>query len=211
MSVQSQIDRLAAAKAAIKTAIEGKGVTVPDATALDGFAALIDAIGAGGGAEINIPDGCILTTGTFTPANSGKDVIHEIRIAQSLGAYPYASVYLFCIARAAGFEATSENTSYRNLVAYCGLSALPATNPGRAGGGVALYRNGTAFTPAGGVETSGTASYGIPQASFASRSNCLVRSIEPEGILIFSSYGLICLEASKEYRWFAIIAEGATA
>lgn len=48
MSVQTQIDRLASAKAAIKTAVEGKGVTVPDGTLLDGMAALIDAIEAGG-------------------------------------------------------------------------------------------------------------------------------------------------------------------
>lgn len=49
MSVQTEIDRLASAKAAIKTAIEGKGVTVPDATLLDGMAALIEGIEAGGG------------------------------------------------------------------------------------------------------------------------------------------------------------------
>lgn len=48
MSIQTQIDRLANAKAAIKTAIEGKGVTVPDATMLDGLASLIDGIETGG-------------------------------------------------------------------------------------------------------------------------------------------------------------------
>lgn len=49
MSIQTQIDRLASAKVAIKTAIEGKGVTVPNGTILDGFASLIDGIEAGGG------------------------------------------------------------------------------------------------------------------------------------------------------------------
>lgn len=48
MSIQTEIDRLASAKAAIKTAIEGKGVTVPDATMLDGLASLIDGIETGG-------------------------------------------------------------------------------------------------------------------------------------------------------------------
>lgn len=52
MSVQSEITRLENAKAAIKAAIEGKGVTVPDATLLDGMAQLIDAIEAGGGIEV---------------------------------------------------------------------------------------------------------------------------------------------------------------
>lgn len=49
MSIQTEIDRLARAKAAIKTAIEGKGVTAPNGTILDGFASLIDGIEAGGG------------------------------------------------------------------------------------------------------------------------------------------------------------------
>lgn len=44
MSVGTEISRLANAKAAIKTAIEGKGVTVPSGTKLDGMAAAIAAI-----------------------------------------------------------------------------------------------------------------------------------------------------------------------
>ena len=49
MSIQTELTRITNAKAAIKTAIEGKGVTVPDATLLDGMAALIESIEAGGG------------------------------------------------------------------------------------------------------------------------------------------------------------------
>lgn len=49
MSIQTELTRITNAKAAIKTAIEGKGVTVPDGTLLDGMAALIEAIEAGGG------------------------------------------------------------------------------------------------------------------------------------------------------------------
>ena len=51
MSVQSEITRIESAKTAIITAIEGKGVTVPDGTLLDGMAPLIDAIEAGGGSS----------------------------------------------------------------------------------------------------------------------------------------------------------------
>ena len=50
MSIQTELTRLTNAKAAIKTAIEGKGVTVPEATLLDGMASLIESIEAGGGA-----------------------------------------------------------------------------------------------------------------------------------------------------------------
>ena len=47
MSIQTELTRLTNAKAAIKTAIEGKGVTVPDTTLLDGMASLIESIEAG--------------------------------------------------------------------------------------------------------------------------------------------------------------------
>ena len=49
MSIASEISRLQTAKAGLKTAIEGKGVTVPSATTLDGYPALVGAIPAGGG------------------------------------------------------------------------------------------------------------------------------------------------------------------
>lgn len=53
MSIQTELTRITNAKAAIKTAIEGKGVTVPSGTLLDGMAALIESIEAGGGADIS--------------------------------------------------------------------------------------------------------------------------------------------------------------
>ena len=48
MSVQTEITRIESAKTAIATAIEGKGVTVPVGTLLDGMSALIESIEAGG-------------------------------------------------------------------------------------------------------------------------------------------------------------------
>ena len=70
MSVQTQIDRLASAKAAIKTAIEGKSVTVPDGTLLDGMASLIESIEAGGGGSVE-PFTKIIS-GTITFADRTK-------------------------------------------------------------------------------------------------------------------------------------------
>ena len=71
MSVQSEITRLENAKAAIKAAIEGKGVTVPDGTRLDGMAALIDSIEAGGGSTEPYAK---IITGTHTPAKNEKGI-----------------------------------------------------------------------------------------------------------------------------------------
>ena len=59
MSIQTELTRITNAKASIVAAVEGKGVTVPDGTLLDGMAALIESIEAGGGGVI---------TGTFTVA-----------------------------------------------------------------------------------------------------------------------------------------------
>lgn len=49
MSIASEIARLQQAKADLKAAIEAKGVTVPAATTIDGYAALVDQIQQGGG------------------------------------------------------------------------------------------------------------------------------------------------------------------
>ena len=48
MSIQTELTRITNAKAAIRTAIEGKGITVPSGTLLDGMASLIESIQAGG-------------------------------------------------------------------------------------------------------------------------------------------------------------------
>ena len=49
MSIQTDLTRIKNAKAAIKAYIEGKGLTVPDATLLDGMASMLESIEAGGG------------------------------------------------------------------------------------------------------------------------------------------------------------------
>lgn len=51
MSIASEITRLQTAKADLKTAIEGKGVTVPSSTKLDGYADLVESISGGGSIE----------------------------------------------------------------------------------------------------------------------------------------------------------------
>ena len=48
MSIQTELDRLQTAKADLKTALQDKGVTVLDATTLDGYGALVAQITAGG-------------------------------------------------------------------------------------------------------------------------------------------------------------------
>lgn len=78
MSIQTELTRITNAKSAIKTAIEGKGVTVPDATLLDGMAALIESIEAGAG-------GGIFAGGTYTPETTG---FRSVILTHNLGIIP---------------------------------------------------------------------------------------------------------------------------
>ena len=68
MSIQTELTRLTNAKAAIQTAIEGKGVTVPSGTLLDGMAALIESIEAGGGGGTDISPWKDMVTFSITPS-----------------------------------------------------------------------------------------------------------------------------------------------
>ena len=83
MSIQTELTRLTNAKAAIKTAIEGKGVTVPEATLLDGMASLIESIEAGGGSGTESG----YATGTYTVASDmtiGTDTSKALKIDTGL-------------------------------------------------------------------------------------------------------------------------------
>ena len=67
MSIQTELTRITNAKTAIVAAIEGKGVTVPDGTLLDGMASLIESIQTGGGSATSI-------TGTITLNGAWENV-----------------------------------------------------------------------------------------------------------------------------------------
>ena len=100
MSIQTELTRITNAKAAIKTAIEGKGVTVPDGTLLDGMAALVESIEAGG---------CTITSGSFTPAS---DPTYGYTVTHGLGKIP--EVFVCWISQ--DFTGTSKRTYY-----LCGI------------------------------------------------------------------------------------------
>lgn len=84
MSIQTDLTRIKNAKAAIKAAIEGKGVTVPTWTLLDGMAALIESIEAGGGAKI--------ATGSFTNISQEN---YSTEITHGLGTIPKIVIILW--------------------------------------------------------------------------------------------------------------------
>ena len=106
MSIQTELTRIINAKAAIKTAIEGKGVTVPEGTNLDGMAALVEAISAGGGGTLGEFS---VYTGSFTPTEDLDEYTIELGYKGN-GSAPV--VELFVVMRDAirtegGFSASS--------------------------------------------------------------------------------------------------------
>lgn len=112
MSVQSEITRLENAKSAIKAAIEGKGVTVPDATLLDGMASLIESIEAGGSGGMKVE------VFSITPADQMSAGTYEI--GETTITNPH-----FCVCFD-GTQPYSDNTDTRNyygLMTYVGCDA----------------------------------------------------------------------------------------
>ena len=86
MSIQTELTRITNAKAAIKTAIEGKGVTVPSDTLLDGMASLIESIEAGGGEKTLF--GAYFETGSIIPASditTNYDIRFQKKLSNSEG------------------------------------------------------------------------------------------------------------------------------
>ena len=81
MSIQTELTRLTNAKAAIKTAIESKGVTVPDGTLLDGMAALIESIEAGGAPSLQSKSVTYTSNGTATiTPDAGYDGLSSVDV-----------------------------------------------------------------------------------------------------------------------------------
>ena len=101
MSIATEVSRLQDAKAAIKAAIEGKGVTVPDGTLLDGMASLIAAIEAGGG-SVKMTKGSI-TFAENIPINSSSTYI----VQHDLGVTPDLFLFIF---RVDGYKGYSKYT-----------------------------------------------------------------------------------------------------
>ena len=103
MSIQTELTRLTNAKAAIQTAIEGKGVTVPSGTLLDGMAALIESIEAGGGAKI--------ATGSFTPTAA----CNYYEITHNLGEKPTLAICLCTEIKNGSFEVLYDDSTQRTV------------------------------------------------------------------------------------------------
>ena len=111
MSVQTDLTRIKNAKAAIKAYIEGKGLTVPEGTLLDGMASMLESIEAGGG-------GTKVEVFSITPA--AEIPVSQYEIGETTITNPH-----FCVCFD-GTQPDSNNTDtqkYFGLVTYVGCDA----------------------------------------------------------------------------------------
>ena len=181
MSIQTELIRIINAKTAIKTAIEDKGVTVPDGTLLDGMAALIESIEAGGGSSWT-DSYSVFATGTFTPTENTTE---------------------FSIDTGIPFDSAG-GTDYRRqiLIGYC----EPSTGySGQAGLLVFLWRTiGAKFS--GNTVVFGAIGFpnGLNTAKFIKGSNL---PFPNEGETIWNISGLTTstnFRNNKIYRWMLL-------
>ena len=133
MSIQSEITRLESAKSAIAAAIAGKGVTVPDATLLDGMAALIESIEAGGGDFSALPQKIdTVLSGSVTPASdAGYLTIKDFGNRISMNYLPR----IFIMFR----KTPASSTSYASCLFALYMSDDPLTENTTGYGGHALH------------------------------------------------------------------------
>ena len=133
MSIQTELTRITNAKAAIKTAIEGKGVTVPDATLLDGMAALIESIEAGGGDFSAFPQKIdTVLSGSVTPASdAGYLIIKDFGNSTSMNYLPR----IFIMFR----KTPASSTSYASCIFALYMSDDPLTENTTGYGGHILH------------------------------------------------------------------------
>ena len=178
MSIQTELTRITNAKAAIKAAIEGNGVTVPDGTLLDGMAALIESIEAGGGGGSGTGSG--YATGTYTVASDitiGTDISKALKIDTGL-----SEVKIF---------AFSKNLKVSTTSNYELLS------------GIWVYNNGDYYGIRYHKTTSSNSAYFSQNANNQYSGNAFYN----EGNGVMSIKGCTTstkIYAGTEYVWFAI-------
>lgn len=76
MSIATEITRLQGAKSDLKTSIEAKGVTVPSATLISGYAALVDQIQGGGAPDSDGLADIVIANGDMTDSASSITLMY---------------------------------------------------------------------------------------------------------------------------------------
>lgn len=119
MSVQTQIDRISGAVSAALAALTEKGVTVPDGTKVDGLAALIAAIEAGGGG------GGDFLYGTITPTETTRYIDAPADFERNMAAFVEVGMDIASVGAKCGVS--DHNKNLENRFMYYGTQLTYTT------------------------------------------------------------------------------------
>ena len=142
--------------ASIVAAIEGKGVTVPDGTLLDGMASLIESIEAGGGGGLPSPFTNI-TTGTFTLTSLAY--ANAYTITHGLGKVP--KLFAIYIDKSGNFSGGA-----LDYVLYMDNSNTYFSDPGVGCGAARKYANVSVIKRSNVIISENTFTYNDSQSYF---------------------------------------------
>lgn len=156
MSISTQIIRLQSAKAGIKTAIEGKGVTVDSAATLSDYPTLIDSIQQGDGASSNDWIQFVEKEDYTATTFDVKQAITSVDIPSGV-----TSVIFSCFANCSGLTSVTipntvtslQNSCFTNCINLSSVTIHAETPPTLASGAFTnTNANLILFVPAGSVE-----------------------------------------------------------
>lgn len=138
MSVSTELTRIQGGKTSLKTSIEAKGVTVPSATLIDGYATLIDQITGGGSGNpiLKSIDISAFSGTTFNNLTSYVTGITIPRIVTGFNSIPFNGLTNLVEVKVESGNTTFDTrdncnavikTSTNQLVAGCKASTIPNT------------------------------------------------------------------------------------
>lgn len=136
MSVQTEINRIETAKAAIGTAIAGKGVAVPSGTKLDGMAALIEDIEQGSDPVLQSKTVSPTTSAQTVKPDSGYDALSQVTVnamPTATQATPSISVssgglITASATQTAGYVAAGTKSATKQLTVQAAQTITPGTS-----------------------------------------------------------------------------------
>ena len=167
MTIAQEITRLQNAKAALKAAIEGKGITVPDQALLDAYAALVEDIPTGGGDDTlllalrnqvtSVSDNELTSIRSYGLANMSALTSVSFPELQTINTYAfYNDANLVMNGWPFPKAKTIGNYAFRYCYGLTGEVTLPSTVTSIGQYSFASCKNMTKFTAAGAITTLGT-------------------------------------------------------
>ena len=185
MSIQTELARLTNAKAAIQAAIEGKGVTVPSGTLLDGMASLIEGIEAGG---VQFGKFTTITYGSFVPTEDISEYTIYLGY-KGAGRAPVVEAFVLIRDLDSTYSGTTTSNSVVAVTEHYNVKAAIGTSASSAS--MCMYYNSS---------SSISRTYGIASYNSTSSAN-IERNVTLKTNTINSS---LKLTAGATYSWIAM-------